>query len=83
MSAPRSIRNDASYCDAVRAIPAPRRRPARPCALAPALIVGLVAAVAVGLIVIARRGLRARRQPMALGPFLAFGSVVAVFFGRW
>ena len=46
--------------------------------VADALTIGLVAAAVAGLFVIARGG---RRSTMPLGPFLALGSVVALFLG--
>jgi leader peptidase (prepilin peptidase) / N-methyltransferase len=50
--------------------------------VAVALMLGLFAALAVGSVVIARNGLAARKQAIPLGPFLAFGAVVALFAGE-
>jgi leader peptidase (prepilin peptidase) / N-methyltransferase len=46
-----------------------------------ALILGLIAAALVGLALIARRGLAARKQAIPLGPFLALGTILALFLG--
>ena len=43
------------------------------------LVVGLFAAAAVALVLLAREGLAARKRTMPLGPFLALGAVVALF----
>ncbi len=51
-------------------------------AVAPALLIALVAGVLVGAIVIARKGAQAgRKTAVPFGPFLALGALVAVFFG--
>jgi leader peptidase (prepilin peptidase)/N-methyltransferase len=51
--------------------------------VAVALFVALLAGVAVGLVVIARKGARAgRKTVLAFGPFLALGGVVAVIAGQ-
>ena len=51
--------------------------------VAVAVFVALVAAVAVGLAIIARKGARAgRKTVLAFGPFLALGAVVAVIAGQ-
>ena len=47
----------------------------------PALLVGLIASALIGLALIARHGLKARKQTIPLGPFLAFGAIVTLFFG--
>ena len=47
------------------------------------MAVGLVAALAVSIvIVLARNGVGARKQAIPFGPFLAFGAVVALFAGE-
>lgn len=52
-------------------------------AVAPALFVALVAGVVVGLVVIARQGReRGRKTQVPFGPFLAIGSVLAIFVGE-
>jgi leader peptidase (prepilin peptidase)/N-methyltransferase len=50
-------------------------------AVAGAIFVGLMAAAAVGLIVLAREGLGARKKAIAFGPFLALGGLVVLFLG--
>ena len=47
-----------------------------------ALMVGMLAAMAVSLVFFARHGLAARKMKIPFGPFLAFGSVVALFWGE-
>jgi leader peptidase (prepilin peptidase) / N-methyltransferase len=49
--------------------------------VAVAMMIGLGAGALVGLAVIARHGSAGRKQKIPLGPFLAFGAVVALFFG--
>jgi leader peptidase (prepilin peptidase) / N-methyltransferase len=52
-------------------------------AVAPALLVALVAGVALGAAVIARKGAQAgRKTAVPFGPFLALGALVAVFAGN-
>jgi leader peptidase (prepilin peptidase)/N-methyltransferase len=48
-----------------------------------ALMVGLLAALVPGLVLIARHGRAARKMGIPFGPFLAFGAVVALFAGHW
>ena len=51
-------------------------------AVAPAILIALLAGVLVGALVIARKGARAgRKTAVPFGPFLALGSIVAVFAG--
>jgi leader peptidase (prepilin peptidase)/N-methyltransferase len=51
-------------------------------AVAPALMIGLLAGVAVGAVVIARKGVTAgRKTAVPFGPFLALGGLVAIFVG--
>jgi leader peptidase (prepilin peptidase)/N-methyltransferase len=52
-------------------------------AVAPALMIALIAGTIVGVGVIARRGVSAgRKSAVPFGPFLAFGSIVALFAGE-
>jgi len=51
--------------------------------VAPALFVGMVAALVPGLYLVARHGKAARKMGIPFGPFLALGSVVALFAGPW
>ena len=44
------------------------------------IFVGMFAAGIGGLVVIAREGIAARKQTIPLGPFLALGAVVSLFF---
>jgi leader peptidase (prepilin peptidase) / N-methyltransferase len=46
-----------------------------------ALMVGMLAAMVPGLYLMARHGAKARKMGIPLGPFLAIGSVVALFWG--
>jgi leader peptidase (prepilin peptidase)/N-methyltransferase len=46
-----------------------------------AIIVGLLAVVIPTIAVLPSRGLRARKMMLPLGPFLAFGAMVAVLWG--
>lgn len=45
------------------------------------LMVGMVAALVPSVVLLARHGLAARKMAIPFGPFLAFGAVVALFFG--
>jgi leader peptidase (prepilin peptidase)/N-methyltransferase len=47
-----------------------------------ALMVGMVAAMIPGIALLARHGTKARKMGIPFGPFLAFGSVVALFWGH-
>jgi leader peptidase (prepilin peptidase)/N-methyltransferase len=51
-------------------------------AVAPALLIGFAAGAVVGLALIARRGVSARKQAVPFGPFLALGGVVALWWGN-
>lgn len=52
-------------------------------AVAPALLIALLSGVAVGAVIIARKGARAgRKTAVPFGPFLALGGIVAVFAGQ-
>jgi leader peptidase (prepilin peptidase)/N-methyltransferase len=46
-----------------------------------ALMVGMLAALIPGLVLMARHGAKARKMGIPFGPFLALGSVVALFWG--
>jgi leader peptidase (prepilin peptidase)/N-methyltransferase len=46
------------------------------------LMVGMLAAMVLGLALIARHGARARKMAIPFGPFLAFGAIVALFAGE-
>ena len=45
------------------------------------LMLGMVFAMVVGVVLIARHGTRARKLAIPFGPFLALGSLVALFWG--
>jgi leader peptidase (prepilin peptidase)/N-methyltransferase len=47
-----------------------------------ALMLGMVAALVPSIILLARHGSAARKMGIPFGPFLALGSVVALFFGE-
>ena len=51
-------------------------------AVAPAILVALLAASIVGLALIARHGARARKMAIPFGPFLALGGVVGMLVGN-
>ncbi len=46
-----------------------------------ALMIGMVAALVPAVILLARHGGAARKMAIPFGPFLAFGAVIALFFG--
>ena len=46
-----------------------------------ALMAGMLAAIVPGLVLFARHGTKARKMGIPFGPFLALGSVVALFWG--
>jgi leader peptidase (prepilin peptidase)/N-methyltransferase len=50
-------------------------------ALAPAVLIALLAGTVVGLAMIARRGSEARKMAIPFGPFLALGGVIAMLVG--
>jgi len=50
-------------------------------AVAPAILIALLAGSIVGLALIARHGSKARKMAIPFGPFLAFGGVVALLVG--
>ncbi len=52
-------------------------------AVAPALLIALIAGVVLGAVVIARKGARAgRKTAVPFGPFLALGALLAIFVGH-
>jgi leader peptidase (prepilin peptidase)/N-methyltransferase len=51
--------------------------------VAVAMAVALLAGLAVSIALLARHGAGARKQAIPFGPFLALGSVVALFAGDW
>lgn len=51
--------------------------------VAVALMVGMIAALVPSLYLLARHGSKARKMGIPFAPFLAFGSVVALFAGGW
>src|SRR5205823_9692092 len=48
-----------------------------------AMLFGMLSALVPGLYLIARHGKAARKMGVPFGPFLALGSVVALFAGQW
>jgi leader peptidase (prepilin peptidase)/N-methyltransferase len=48
-----------------------------------ALMIGMFAALVPGIYLIARHGSAGRKMRIPFGPFLALGSVVALFAGGW
>jgi prepilin signal peptidase PulO-like enzyme (type II secretory pathway) len=46
-----------------------------------ALMIGMLAAFVPAVVLLARHGSAARKMAIPFGPFLAFGAVVALFFG--
>jgi leader peptidase (prepilin peptidase)/N-methyltransferase len=46
-----------------------------------ALMVGMLAALVPSIVLFARHGVAARKMYIPFGPFLAFGGVVALFWG--
>jgi leader peptidase (prepilin peptidase) / N-methyltransferase len=51
-------------------------------AVAPAILIALLAGVLVGGVVIARKGAAGRKTAVPFGPFLSLGALVAVFAGE-
>jgi leader peptidase (prepilin peptidase)/N-methyltransferase len=52
-------------------------------AVAPALLIALIAGVAIGMVIISREGAQAgRKTAIPFGPFLALGGLLAVFVGH-
>ncbi len=52
-------------------------------AVAPAMLVALLAGVLFGALILGRQGAQvARKAAVPFGPFLAFGSLVAIFAGE-
>ena len=50
-------------------------------AVAAAILLGLVSAAVVGLFLVVREGLSARKKAIAFGPFLALGGLLVLFLG--
>jgi leader peptidase (prepilin peptidase)/N-methyltransferase len=50
-------------------------------AVAPAVLIGLLAGAVVGAVMIARHGAAARKQAIPFGPFLAMGGVIGLWAG--
>jgi leader peptidase (prepilin peptidase)/N-methyltransferase len=48
-----------------------------------ALMAGMIAALVPSVVLLARHGAAARKMGIPFGPFLALGSVVALFAGDW
>jgi prepilin signal peptidase PulO-like enzyme (type II secretory pathway) len=46
-----------------------------------ALMIGMLSALVPAVILVARHGAAARKMAIPFGPFLAFGAVIALFFG--
>ena len=51
--------------------------------VAVALMLGMIAALVPGLYLLARHGQAARKMAIPFAPFLALGSIVALFAGKW
>jgi len=51
-------------------------------AVAVGMMLGMLAAMVVAFVLFARHGMRARKMAIPFGPFLAFGSIVALFGGE-
>jgi leader peptidase (prepilin peptidase)/N-methyltransferase len=51
--------------------------------VAVALMLGMIAALVPGLYLLARHGQAARKMAIPFAPFLALGSIVALFAGNW
>ena len=47
-----------------------------------ALMLGMFAALLPGIVLLAKHGQKARKMGIPFGPFLALGSVVALFWGH-
>jgi leader peptidase (prepilin peptidase)/N-methyltransferase len=47
-----------------------------------ALMLGMIAALLPGIVLLAKHGQKARKMGIPFGPFLALGSVVALFWGH-
>jgi leader peptidase (prepilin peptidase)/N-methyltransferase len=50
-------------------------------AVAAAIFLGLISAAVVGLFLLVREGLSARKKAIAFGPFLALGGLLVLFLG--
>jgi leader peptidase (prepilin peptidase) / N-methyltransferase len=51
--------------------------------VAPAMFIGMASALAPGIYLLLKHGKAARKMGVPFGPFLALGSVVALFAGPW
>jgi leader peptidase (prepilin peptidase)/N-methyltransferase len=51
--------------------------------VAPAMFIGMVSALVPGIYLLLKHGKAARKMGVPFGPFLALGSVVALFAGPW
>ena len=51
--------------------------------VAVALMLGMIAALVPGLYLLVRHGQAARKMAIPFAPFLALGSIVALFWGEW
>ena len=51
-------------------------------AVAPAILMALLAGSVVGLVLIARHGAGARKMAIPFGPFLALGGIVSLLVGN-
>jgi leader peptidase (prepilin peptidase) / N-methyltransferase len=49
--------------------------------VAPALFVGFAVGAVLGIVIVAARGMSARKQGVPFGPFLAFGGIVGLLYG--
>ena len=47
------------------------------------LMLGMLAGLVAAVVLFARHGARARKMAIPFGPYLAFGSIVALFAGSW
>ena len=46
------------------------------------LMLGMLSALVLGIVLMVRHGAAARKMAIPFGPFLAFGSVIAYFWGE-
>jgi leader peptidase (prepilin peptidase) / N-methyltransferase len=51
--------------------------------VAPAMFIGMISALVPGVYLLIRHGKAARKMGVPFGPFLALGSVIALFAGPW
>ena len=50
--------------------------------VAPGMMIGMLSALVLAVVMFARHGTKARKMAIPFGPFLAFGAVVALFWGE-